>query len=49
MPAASSIGLLPLILFTGLTNAAAQIILKQGMTGLGLLDTLRPACAKGAS
>lgn len=38
MPAASSISFLPLILFTVLTNAAAQIMLKKGMTGLGPLD-----------
>ncbi len=38
MPAASSISFLPLILFTVLTNAAAQIMLKKGMTSLGPLD-----------
>ena len=29
---------LPLILFTVLTNAAAQLMLKRGMTGIGALD-----------
>lgn len=29
---------IPLILFTVLTNAAAQLMLKRGMTGLGPLD-----------
>lgn len=29
---------IPLILFTVLTNAAAQLMLKRGMTGLGQLD-----------
>lgn len=29
---------LPLILFTVLTNAAAQLMLKRGMTGVGHLD-----------
>ena len=29
---------LPLILFTVLTNAAAQLMLKRGMTGVGPLD-----------
>lgn len=29
---------IPLILFTVLTNAAAQLMLKRGMTGLGALD-----------
>jgi drug/metabolite transporter (DMT)-like permease len=29
---------IPLILFTVLTNAAAQLLLKRGMTGIGPLD-----------
>lgn len=29
---------IPLILFTVLTNAAAQLLLKRGMTGVGALD-----------
>ncbi|MDP3408608.1 transporter [Bosea sp. (in: a-proteobacteria)] len=29
---------IPLILFTVLTNAAAQLMLKRGMTGVGTLD-----------
>lgn len=29
---------IPLILFTVLTNAAAQLMLKRGMTGVGALD-----------
>jgi multidrug transporter EmrE-like cation transporter len=36
--AASNIAFLPLILFTVLTNAAAQIMLKKGMTSVGPLD-----------
>ncbi len=36
--AASGLAYLPLILFTVLTNAAAQIMLKKGMTGVGPLD-----------
>jgi multidrug transporter EmrE-like cation transporter len=36
--ASSSLAALPLILFTVLTNAAAQIMLKKGMLGLGPLD-----------
>lgn len=35
---AAAIGFLPLILFTVLTNAAAQIMLKKGMIGVGSLD-----------
>ena len=35
---ASAISFLPLILFTVLTNAAAQIMLKKGMMGVGNLD-----------
>ncbi len=35
---ASPLAFLPLILFTVLTNAAAQIMLKKGMTGVGTLD-----------
>ena len=31
---------LPLILFTVLTNAAAQLMLKRGMTGVGSLDAV---------
>jgi multidrug transporter EmrE-like cation transporter len=38
MPAASQISFLPLILFTVLTNAAAQIMLKKGMMAVGDLD-----------
>jgi multidrug transporter EmrE-like cation transporter len=39
MPAASpAVAFLPLILFTVLTNAAAQIMLKKGMTSVGVLD-----------
>ncbi len=34
----SPIAFLPLILFTVLTNAAAQIMLKKGMMGVGALD-----------
>jgi multidrug transporter EmrE-like cation transporter len=36
--ATPAIAYLPLILFTVLTNAAAQIMLKKGMMGLGALD-----------
>jgi multidrug transporter EmrE-like cation transporter len=38
MPVTSQISFLPLILFTVLTNAAAQIMLKKGMMGVGNLD-----------
>jgi multidrug transporter EmrE-like cation transporter len=38
MPAASHHLFLPLILFTVMTNAAAQIMLKKGMMGVGNLD-----------
>lgn len=38
MPVTSQISFLPLILFTVLTNAAAQIMLKKGMIGVGHLD-----------
>jgi multidrug transporter EmrE-like cation transporter len=38
MPVTSQISFLPLILFTVLTNAAAQIMLKKGMIGVGNLD-----------
>ena len=35
---ASALSFLPLILFTVLTNAAAQIMLKKGMINVGALD-----------
>ncbi|MGL4437892.1 MAG: transporter [Bosea sp. (in: a-proteobacteria)] len=38
MPVTSQLSFLPLILFTVLTNAAAQIMLKKGMIGVGNLD-----------
>jgi multidrug transporter EmrE-like cation transporter len=38
MPASSAAIYLPLILFTVLTNAAAQIMLKKGMMSVGALD-----------
>jgi multidrug transporter EmrE-like cation transporter len=38
MPATSQLSFLPLILFTVLTNAAAQIMLKKGMIAVGSLD-----------
>lgn len=38
MPVTSQLSFLPLILFTVLTNAAAQIMLKKGMMGVGNLD-----------
>jgi multidrug transporter EmrE-like cation transporter len=38
MTAASPLAFLPLILFTVFTNAAAQIMLKKGMVGVGALD-----------
>lgn len=38
MPVTSQLSFLPLILFTVLTNAAAQIMLKKGMMSVGALD-----------
>jgi multidrug transporter EmrE-like cation transporter len=38
MTSASPLVFLPLILFTVFTNAAAQIMLKKGMTSIGPLD-----------